>query len=140
MVPMMLFNETLLFAFNMAIIRNVICLHALWCIQSVAHVWGTRPYDGSILSTENYWLSIYALGEGWHNYHHAFPWDFKASELGYGRVNLTTNLLLLFAKFGWIYDMKEASAEHVKRTLVKLGDGTHESTLQEVPYRLDNVD
>jgi len=40
------------------------------------------------------------VGEGWHNYHHVFPWDYKAAELGNYSVNLTTGFIDLFAKIG----------------------------------------
>lgn len=29
---------------------------------------------------ENRFVSTVALGEGWHNYHHMFPFDYKAAE------------------------------------------------------------
>lgn len=39
---------------------------------------------------ENVTVAVMTLGEGWHNYHHAFPWDYRSSELGYFRFNFTT--------------------------------------------------
>lgn len=67
------------------------------------------------------------MGEGWHNYHHVFPWDYKAAELGKYSVNVTTFFLDTFKKIGWAWDLKEPSKELVQRTLEKYGDGTHES-------------
>lgn len=80
-----------------------------------------------IMPSENIYVSIMAMGEGWHNYHHVFPWDYKAAELGNYKVNFTTMLLDVFQKLGWAYDMKQPSKELVRRTLEKYGDGTHES-------------
>jgi len=74
-------------------------------------------------------LSILTNGEGWHNYHHAFPWDYKAEEFGGNMTNLTTILLDMFAKIGWVYDRKAASSEIVKQVAKKHGDGSW----QEVP-------
>lgn len=39
-------------------------------------------------------------GEGWHNYHHVFPWDYKTAELGNYRYNITTAFIDFFAKIG----------------------------------------
>lgn len=64
------------------------------------------------------------MGEGFHNYHHAFPWDYKAAELPY-HVNVTTFLIDMFAKIGWAYDLKQPSEELIRRTAEKHGDGTH---------------
>lgn len=55
---------------------------------------------------ENIAVAIAALGEGWHNYHHVFPWDYKTSELGSYSFNITTAFIDFFAKLGWAYDSK----------------------------------
>jgi stearoyl-CoA desaturase (delta-9 desaturase) len=44
-----------------------------WCINSVTHTFGTRPFHTRDLSTNNVWLAIPTLGQAWHNNHHAFP-------------------------------------------------------------------
>lgn len=55
---------------------------------------------------ENIAVSIAALGEGWHNYHHVFPWDYKTGELGNYTFNPSTGFIDFFAKLGWAYDSK----------------------------------
>lgn len=77
-----------------------------------------------------------ALGEGWHNYHHTFPWDYKASELG--KTNLTTFWINKFAKLGWAYDLKSPSQNLVMKTIKKSGDGTYSWGHHEVPESEDN--
>ena len=47
--------------------------HVTWSINSVCHVWGSRPYQTADSSRNNLLFGIFALGEGWHNNHHAFP-------------------------------------------------------------------
>ncbi|CAG7833729.1 unnamed protein product, partial [Allacma fusca] len=53
----------------------------VYIIPTVAHFYGYKPYDTSITPVESKLVSILAAGEGWHNYHHAFPRDYKAAEL-----------------------------------------------------------
>lgn len=65
-------------------------------------------------------VSVVAMGEGWHNYHHVFPWDYKAAELGH-YFNITTFWIQQFAKIGWAYDLKEPSKDLVRRTIEKCG-------------------
>ena len=74
---------------------------------------------------ENKWVSFATLGEGWHNYHHTFPYDYRAAEIGGGRFNVTTNIIDLFAKIGWAYDLKAPSEELINATIAKRGDGSH---------------
>lgn len=61
------------------------------------------------------------MGEGWHNYHHVFPWDYKAAELGNYKLNITTFWIDMFAKIGWAYDLKEPSKELVRKVIEKHG-------------------
>jgi sn-2 palmitoyl-lipid 9-desaturase len=49
------------------------CFHGAQCIGVLPHIWGYRRYDTSDLSRNNWLASIMALGEGWHNNHHANP-------------------------------------------------------------------
>lgn len=47
--------------------------HFYWCINSITHTFGTRPFNTEDCSTNNIWLAIPTLGQSWHNNHHAFP-------------------------------------------------------------------
>ena len=51
-------------------------------MNSWAHLEGSRPYDPAINPAENRFVALVSGGEGWHNWHHAFPWDYAASEFG----------------------------------------------------------
>jgi stearoyl-CoA desaturase (delta-9 desaturase) len=71
-------------------------------------------------------VSLLTLGEGWHNFHHVFPWDYKTSELGSNRINPTTHAINFFARIGWAYDLKTVSGSVVKKRVESTGDGSHE--------------
>lgn len=64
------------------------------------------------------------LGEGFHNYHHVFPWDYKTSELGDYTLNFSTGFIDFFAKLGWAYDLKTASKEIIEKRSARTGDGS----------------
>jgi stearoyl-CoA desaturase (delta-9 desaturase) len=55
------------------VIRVALQLHTTWSVNSICHVFGSRPYRTGDRSTNNLWLSLLTLGESWHNNHHAFP-------------------------------------------------------------------
>jgi len=79
-----------------------------------------------IYPRENTIVAIGALGEGWHNFHHTFPWDYKTSELGNYRANFTNSFLDLMASIGWAYDFKTVTPSVVQARAERTGDGTHE--------------
>lgn len=75
--------------------------------------------------SENIAVAVLALGEGWHNYHHVFPWDYKAAELGDYKLNMTTAFIDFFAKIGWAYDLKTVSADIVRKRVERTGANGH---------------
>jgi stearoyl-CoA desaturase (delta-9 desaturase) len=92
------------------VLRYVVQLNATWAVNSVVHAWGNRPYNPSHLTTENGWVSLFAMGEGWHNWHHAFAWDYTAAELGpLTQFNPTTMFIDACAFLGLVYDRKRAT-------------------------------
>ncbi|XP_029173699.1 acyl-CoA Delta(11) desaturase-like [Nylanderia fulva] len=76
-------------------------------------------YHRSISPTENAVVSFISCGEGWHNYHHVFPWDYKAAELGNYKLNIATAFIDFFAYLGLAYDLKTASAKIVKKRALR---------------------
>ena len=74
--------------------------------------------------TKNYLNSNFSSFQGYHNYHHVFPWDYRASEFGgLLHFNVSTVLLDMWAKFGWVYDRKVVSQEMIDRRKARTGDG-----------------
>jgi stearoyl-CoA desaturase (delta-9 desaturase) len=55
------------------LVRIFLVHHVTWSVNSVCHLWGGRPYRAGDESRNNFLFGVLALGEGWHNNHHAFP-------------------------------------------------------------------
>ncbi|XKL62343.1 hypothetical protein PGB90_002176 [Kerria lacca] len=126
LVPMIFWSESFKCSFFVAtLFRYAFTLNTTWLVNSAAHMWGNRPYDKYIHPSENKTVSILALGEGWHNYHHVFPWDYKTAELGDYSTNTTTAFIDFFAKIGWAYDLKTVSEDMIKKRVERTGDGSH---------------
>jgi stearoyl-CoA desaturase (Delta-9 desaturase) len=62
--------------------------HVTWSINSICHVFGTRPFESHDEARNNPVMALLGFGEGWHNAHHAFPasarhglrwWEFDSS-------------------------------------------------------------
>lgn len=51
--------------------------HLTWCINSVCHTFGKRTYDTNITARDNWITSFVTFGEGFHNFHHRFPGDYR---------------------------------------------------------------
>ena len=78
LAPVYLFGERPLYAFMFCVMfRYVYVLHATWNVNSAAHLFGNRPYSVKINPRENKVVSYVSFGEGQHNYHHSWPWDYS---------------------------------------------------------------
>ena len=55
------------------LVRVFFVHHVTWSINSVCHIWGSQPFRSHDHSRNNPIFGYIALGEGWHNNHHAFP-------------------------------------------------------------------
>jgi stearoyl-CoA desaturase (delta-9 desaturase) len=54
-------------------VRTVCVLHATWLVNSVTHLYGSRPCETRDESRNNALVALVSLGEGWHNNHHHAP-------------------------------------------------------------------
>jgi stearoyl-CoA desaturase (delta-9 desaturase) len=54
-------------------VRIFLTHHVTWSVNSVCHLWGGQPFGVRDQSRNNFLVGILALGEGWHNNHHAYP-------------------------------------------------------------------
>ncbi|CAB3245065.1 unnamed protein product [Arctia plantaginis] len=103
-------------------IRFLLVFHGELTVNSLAHIHGYTPYNKKIIPKQNKLVSTITFGEGWHNYHHMFPFDYKAAEF-IDMLSFSTSLIKWFEKKGWAYDLKEASPEMVISVVNRLGDG-----------------
>lgn len=112
-VQMLIAGDTIVNAFLLSVVmRNLSVYHDTMFVNSAAHMFGDRPYNENIPASENYFVSLASFGEGYHNYHHSFPWDYKAGEYSAG-FNLTTLFLDAMFVCGQAFNMRVASEEVV---------------------------
>ena len=55
------------------LVRTVVNWHITWSVNSLTHLFGYRSYKTGDNSRNNWLVSVLAVGEGWHNNHHADP-------------------------------------------------------------------
>ena len=61
--------------------RIFLVMNSTFCINSVCHLWGPQPHTLHDSSRDNWWVSLITFGEGYHNYHHAHPSDYRNGPL-----------------------------------------------------------
>ena len=123
LIPWLLWGENLWTSFLLCgPLRVCVILHHLFTVNSLAHYVGWRPYDRHILPTENNLVIYLSLGEGNHNYHHTFPWDYNSSEHKFWEFfNPSTVFIKTCQCLGLAYDLKRPSKDLVQKVVERKG-------------------
>lgn len=93
-------------------VRIFLVHHVTWSINSVCHLWGTRPFKSHDESRNNMVFGILALGEGWHNAHHAFPTSARHG-LRWWELDIAYIIIRGMELVGLASNVKVPSAERV---------------------------
>jgi stearoyl-CoA desaturase (delta-9 desaturase) len=59
------------------VLRIVVSHHGTFFINSLCHMVGSRPYSQEHSARDSPIMAVLAFGEGYHNYHHSFPFDYR---------------------------------------------------------------
>jgi stearoyl-CoA desaturase (delta-9 desaturase) len=62
--------QIILWGFFVSTLANA---HSAMIVNTLCHIFGSRPYKTRDESTNLWWLLPLSTGENWHNNHHAFP-------------------------------------------------------------------
>ena len=86
-------------------ISTVLCAHATFTVNSLAHTWGTMPYRTGDGSRNNALIALLTCGEGWHNNHHRYPLS-AAQGFAWWQFDPTMWALRAFAAVGLVRELK----------------------------------
>ena len=59
------------------VLRIVVSHHGTFFINSLCHMVGRRTYSTEHSARDSAIMAVLAFGEGYHNYHHSFPFDYR---------------------------------------------------------------
>jgi len=115
---------------------TVLVYHATFCINSLAHVRGSKRYLTGDDSRNNWLLAIATLGEGWHNNHHAFQSSARQG-FKWWEIDFTYYLLRLLCLLGLVWDLKSPPAQ-VLRNEHRLGGRVISRAAEELVARFNS--
>ena len=93
-------------------VRVTFGLHATWLVNSATHLWGTRRFETTDDSTNNWLIALLTFGEGWHNNHHAFPTAARHG-LKWYEIDINWWGIKALKLMGWARGIKLISKEQI---------------------------
>lgn len=94
------------------LVRVFFVHHVTWSINSVCHIWGTRPFNSHDESRNNPIFGVLGLGEGWHNNHHAFPTSARHG-LRWWQLDISYIIIRALSWVGIVWDVRVPSPARV---------------------------
>ena len=88
-------------------LRVTLVHHATFFINSLCHYVGKRPYDFSSTARDSWFVSLFTFGEGYHNYHHTFQWDYR-NGIKWFAFDPSKWIIKTLSYIGVTYDLKKA--------------------------------
>ncbi|WP_367608194.1 fatty acid desaturase [Legionella sp. W05-934-2] len=58
-------------------LRIALNQHITFCVNSVCHIFGKQTYSDHVTAVDNWFTAFFTYGEGFHNFHHKFPLDYR---------------------------------------------------------------
>jgi stearoyl-CoA desaturase (Delta-9 desaturase) len=92
------------------LLRIVVVHHMTFFINSLAHMWGSQPWSNDHSARDNGVLAFFTFGEGYHNFHHTFPGDYRNGYRWY-QFDPTKWLIWTLSLVGLAYDLKRSPLE-----------------------------
>ncbi len=113
--------------------------HSTFCINSLAHVHGTRRYLTADQSRNNWWLAILTFGEGWHNNHHHYQ-SAACQGFRWYEIDITYYILKALSVVGLVRDLKRPP-QAVVRNEQRLGRAVVEKAAGELAasFQIDRI-
>lgn len=101
------------------VLRIVVNHHTTFFINSLAHMWGRRPYTDENSARDNDLLAFFTFGEGYHNYHHIFQTDYRNGRRWY-QWDPTKWLIRTASWLGLARNLKTIPAIQVQRAMLAM--------------------
>ena len=106
-------------------LSTIAVYHATFTVNSLAHVWGSRPYDTPDGSRNNWFVALIMLGGGWHNNHHRFPQSCRQG-IKWWEWDPTYYSLKALSWLGLVWDLRVPQAGG----RLAMNSGTNPSTVE----------
>jgi stearoyl-CoA desaturase (Delta-9 desaturase) len=112
--------------------RLVFSHHFTFFINSLAHMWGSRPYTEDNTARDNAVLALVTFGEGYHNFHHIFAHDYR-NGVRWWQWDPTKWLISACSYIGLASRLKRTPAFQIQRALLAMQLSRAQQKLAQLP-------
>ncbi|OJJ46844.1 hypothetical protein ASPZODRAFT_95272 [Penicilliopsis zonata CBS 506.65] len=96
------------------ILRFGFVQQATFCVNSLAHWLGEQPFDDRNSPRDHVITAFVTLGEGYHNFHHEFPSDYR-NAIEWWQYDPTKWSIWVWKQLGLAYNLKQFRANEIEK-------------------------
>jgi stearoyl-CoA desaturase (delta-9 desaturase) len=101
------------------LLRLVLSQHVTYLINSIAHMWGRQPYSKKSSARDSTLIALATYGEGYHNYHHTFQWDYR-NGIKWWHFDPTKWMIRLLSFIGLTSDLKRCNLAQIEKAKLEI--------------------
>ncbi|KAI9144116.1 hypothetical protein BKA69DRAFT_1058369 [Paraphysoderma sedebokerense] len=99
--------------------RLVWAQQSTFCVNSLAHYFGDAKFDDKRTPRDHFITALVSFGEGYHNFHHEFPQDYR-NAIEYYQYDPTKWVIKFFSYFGVTYDLKTFPSNEIQKGVLHM--------------------
>jgi len=118
--------------------------HATFCVNSLCHFVGSRKYYKGTAG-DIWWMAIFLLGENWHNFHHAFPSDYRNGSRWH-QFDVHKWIIYLMSKVGLAWNLErtpevrvQARINETKNQMIEIRKEKLQSLQMKAEQLIENI-
>lgn len=105
--------------FIAGVARLVFVHHSTFCVNSLAHYVGEETYTDGHTAKNSFITALVTVGEGYHNFHHEFPSDYRNGVRWY-QYDPTKWVIRALSFIGGTYDLKRFPSNEILKGAVQM--------------------
>src|SRR5438477_9918787 len=101
--------------------KFVVLHYRRFLINSACHTIGRQPYSTKCSAGDSFFLALLTLGEGYHNYHHEFQYDYRNGVKPW-QMDPTKWVIWMLSKLRLVRGLRRASADKIRSAQRDIGE------------------
>jgi len=130
MLVAMAWNDPVGALLGAGFLRLLVQYHATFCINSWAHKFGRQPYSTKTSARDSTTAAILTMGEGYHNYHHRFPADYR-NGVQLHQFDPSKWMIWTLSKIGLTWDLKMTPQRDIDNAMEAVRQAKEEASKEE---------
>jgi stearoyl-CoA desaturase (delta-9 desaturase) len=115
------------------VVRQLFVHHSTFCVNSVAHYFGEQTFDDDRTPRDSVVTAFLTFGEGYHNFHHEFPNDYR-NGIRTWDYDPTKWLIKLLNLAGLTYKLRVFPSNEIEKGKLHMKEKALEQIKQSVRY------